>query len=68
MPRAIDPIPPRQVGVRAFSPASRDDVLARIEAKVDAIMELLTAAMQDDQDDHDDDNALYGERDQSQPL
>jgi hypothetical protein len=48
---------------RGASPVNTD--LQRIEAKVDAILELLTAAMQDDQDD---DKALYGERDQSRPL
>lgn len=47
-----------------------EDRLASIEAKIDALAELMAQAMIADptQDDGDEIPALYGDRDQTQPL
>ena len=56
---------------RGAKPAGTDtERLTRIEAKVDALFELIQAAMQEDAEPAVDesDGLEFGERDQTQPL
>lgn len=54
---------------RGAAPASAQEIqdqLARLEAKIDAIAELIANAMIEE--DHGDDDLFGGERDQTKPL
>ena len=59
-----------QRGAPPASQQATDERLERIEAKLDALAELMAQAMIADptQDDGDEIPALYGDRDQTQPL